>query len=139
MWVLFSTMAVCAHFAGIFFYLIAFEIARDGRPHDHELIPGFGPTTWPERDGLWTITEGGYLNTTSGTAVGSQCVSEYGFFPRWNSTQVVCLRKWIAMVVGGPFFYFDSYLFCHSTESSAFARYFRSLYWAVITMVTIGL
>ena len=53
-----------------------------------------------------------HVSTTLLCAMIGGCTSEYGFFTRWNSTEVLCL------------------------QSSALARYFRSFYWAVITMVT---
>ena len=108
MWALFFTMAVSAHFAGLIFYLIALETARDTHGGGtKELVPALGITTWPERDGLWTIAQ--------------TCDTAHGFFTRSNlhshfdnSTLVVCLQE------------------------PSFTRYCRSLYWAVITMVTIG-
>ena len=94
MWLLFFTMAVCAHFAGIFFVLVALQSTAGGTA---ELIPGFGDTTWAERDGLWSIT--------------NNCSDAFGHVAQVNTTQVICY------------------------QSSPFARYFRSVYWSVITMV----
>ena len=108
MWTLFFTMFCCSHFAGLIFYLIALETARD--PNDtgvQEIIPGFGKTTWAEIDGIWTVEEE-IINGTLG------CNSIHGYFTCFNSTQVLCLQE------------------------PAFTRYFRATYWAVITMVTIG-
>ena len=169
MWALFFTMAVASHFAGLFFYLIALETALDPKIGEMELIPGFGTTTWAESDGLWTIQPP--PNTMNDMNMSIGCDTPFGYFPRVNSTLVVCLQasSFARCVSGVIFFIFRSYIlengkkeqiknqksfvftWCgpHLSYFSFFSflspcfsfeqhRYWRSMYWAVITMVTIG-
>jgi len=100
-------MAVASHFAGLFFYLIALETALDPKIGEMELIPGFGTTTWAESDGLWTIQPP--PNTMNDMNISIGCDTPFGYFPRVNSTLVVCLQasSFARCVSDVYFFYFQ--------------------------------
>jgi CRP-like cAMP-binding protein len=111
---LFMCMYTFAHYFGCLFYFCALYVAR-AYPDE---------PTWPEKDGLWVVLQdpGGFppANGTSSPAQNSSapCLATMATtFTQENGKGLATL--------------------CFLT--SGFNRYCRSQYWAIITMVTIGL
>ena len=118
---LFLAMAVASHFAGLLFFMLSLENARTPKTREYYSYHGsttlMTASTWAQNDGLWKVIDielsSNHSNFTQ--IATAACASEHGLLPQYQAgTAIVCFLE------------------------PEHVRYWRSVYWAVITMVTIG-
>ena len=137
MFYLFSFMFLCAHYFGCLFYFSALYVART-YPNAH---------TWPEMDGLWEIQHKYQNNLIHNNNTMVMVLNTSTSIHEQNTTSASLYLLNTEKCIGG---YMRTHmLFNNNNENSnplilcflasLITRYWRSQYWAIITMVTIGL
>jgi hypothetical protein len=131
MFYLFSFMFFCAHYFGCLFYFSALYVART-YPNTQ---------TWPEVDGLWKI-QYQYIDKDTNISSSTINITLSENATRYSNTDECVggyMSTHIILNYNGNSHYDANNPLILCFLVNLLTRYWRSQYWAIITMVTIGL